>query len=85
MGGFSIYLVSEGAVRLPVYVDIQKRNKLHLQHGESLRTRLIFYLSTCHNVHIIALKRIFIMPELIINTYVSLVYELKRNWNGTDE
>jgi len=24
MGGFSIYLVSEGAVRHPVYVDIQK-------------------------------------------------------------
>ena len=24
MGGFSIYLVSEGAVRLPVYVNIQK-------------------------------------------------------------
>ena len=81
MGRFSIYLVSEGAVRLPVYVDIQKwevsfifyfhgelyvivpmkmepivssetsaiksqmpgnypkRNKLHLQHGESLRTK----------------------------------------------
>jgi len=26
-----------------------------------------------------------IMPLLIINTYVSLMYELKKNWKGTDE
>jgi len=26
-----------------------------------------------------------IMPQLIINTYVSLMYELKKNWNVTDE
>jgi len=44
---------------------------------------VIIYLSTCHTVHIIVLILIMIMP--IINTYVSLMYELKKNWKGTDE
>jgi len=26
-----------------------------------------------------------IMPQLIINTYVSLMYELKKNWKGIYE
>jgi len=43
------------------------------------------YLSTCHTVHIIVLIRFMIMPLLIINTYVSLNYELKKNWKSTDE
>ena len=41
---------------------------------------VILYLSTCHTVHIIVLILFIIMPLLIINTYVSLMYELKKNW-----
>ena len=39
---------------------------------------VILYLSTCHTVHIIVLILFMIMPKLIINTYVSLMYELKK-------
>ena len=35
-------------------------------------------MSTCHTVHIFLLILFMIMPELIINTYVSLMYELKK-------
>ena len=46
---------------------------------------VILCLSTCHTVHIIVLILFMIMSQLIINAYVSLMYELKRNWKGTDE
>jgi len=39
---------------------------------------VILYLSACHTVHINALILFMIMPYLIINTYVSLKYELKK-------
>jgi hypothetical protein len=38
---------------------------------------VILYLSTCHTVYISVLILFMIMPQLIINTYVSLMYELK--------
>jgi hypothetical protein len=38
---------------------------------------VILYFSTCHTVHIIVLTLFMIMPYLIINTYVILMYELK--------
>jgi len=41
---------------------------------------VILYLSTCHTVYISVLTLFMIMPQLIINTYVSLMYELKKNW-----
>jgi hypothetical protein len=46
---------------------------------------VILYLSTCHIVHLSVLILWMIMPELIINTYVSLMYELKKNWKGIYE
>jgi len=39
---------------------------------------VILYLSTCHTVHISVLILFMIMPQLIINTYVCLMYELKK-------
>ena len=36
-------------------------------------------------LHIIVLIPFMIMPLLIINTYVSLMYELKKYWKVTDE
>ena len=42
---------------------------------------LILYLSTCHTVHISVLILFMFIPSLIINTYVSLMYELKKNGN----
>ena len=39
---------------------------------------VILYLSTCHTVYITVLILFMIMPQLIINTYVSLKYELKK-------
>ena len=39
---------------------------------------VILYFSTCQTVHISVLILFIIMPQLIINTYVSLMYELKR-------
>jgi len=39
---------------------------------------VILYLSTCHTVHISVLILFMIMPQLIINTCVSLMYELKK-------
>ena len=39
---------------------------------------VILYLSTCHTVHISVLILFMFMPYLIINTYVSLMYELKK-------
>ena len=46
---------------------------------------VILYLSTCHTVHIIVPILFIIMSLLIINTYVSLMNELKKKWKGTDE
>jgi len=43
---------------------------------------VILYLSTCHTVYISVLILFMIMPQLIINTYVSLMYELKKNWKA---
>ena len=40
---------------------------------------VILYLSTCHTVHITVLILFMIMPQLIINTCVSLMCELKKN------
>jgi len=39
---------------------------------------VILYLSTCHTVHISVLIFFMVIPQLIINTYVSLMYELKK-------
>ena len=39
---------------------------------------VILYLSTCHTIYISVLILFMIMPLLIINTYVSLMYELKK-------
>jgi hypothetical protein len=39
---------------------------------------VILYLSTCHTVYISVLILFMIMPQLIINMYVSLMYELKK-------
>ena len=39
---------------------------------------VILYLSTCHTVYISILIIFMIMPLLNINTYVSLMYELKK-------
>jgi hypothetical protein len=36
-------------------------------------------VSTCHAVYISVLMLFVTMPQLIINTYVSLMYELKKN------
>jgi len=38
----------------------------------------ILYLSTCHTIRIIVLILFMIMPQLIINIYVSLMYEPKK-------
>ena len=42
-----------------------------------INLNVIVYLSTCHTVYIGVLILFMIMPQLIINTYVSLMYELK--------
>ena len=42
---------------------------------------VILYLSTCHTVHISVLILFMIMRYLVINTCVSLMYELKKK-NG---
>jgi len=39
---------------------------------------VILYLSTCHTIYVSVLILFMIMPQLIINTYVSLIYELKK-------
>jgi len=39
---------------------------------------VILYLSTCHTVNIIVLILFMIMPQLIINICISLMYELKK-------
>jgi hypothetical protein len=45
---------------------------------------VILYLSTCHTVYISVVILFMIMPQLIINTYVSLIYEksLRENLLG---
>jgi len=39
---------------------------------------VILYLSTCHTVYISVLILFVTMPQLIINTYAILIYELKK-------
>ena len=39
---------------------------------------VILHLSTCHTVYVSVLILFIIMPQLIINTYVSLMYKLKK-------
>ena len=39
---------------------------------------VILYLSICHNLYISVLIFFMIMPSLIINAYVSLMYEFKK-------
>ena len=39
---------------------------------------IMLYLSTCHALYISVLIPFMIMSQLIINTYVSLMYELKK-------
>jgi hypothetical protein len=39
---------------------------------------VILYLSTCHTVYISVLILFMIIPLLNINTYVSLMYEVKK-------
>ena len=46
---------------------------------------VVLYLSTCHTVYISVLILFMIMAQLIINAYVSLVYELKKNWKDIYE
>ena len=41
---------------------------------------VILYLSTCHTVYIRVFILFMIMTQLIINSYVSLMYEIKKNW-----
>ena len=48
-------------------------------------SNVILYLSTCHTIYVSVLILFMIMPQLIINTYVSLMYELKNNWKGIYE
>jgi len=45
----------------------------------NLNVHVILYLSTCHTVYISALIHFMIMPYLITNTYVSLMYKLNKN------
>ena len=69
MGGFSVCLVSEGAVRLPVYVDIQKWEVsfIFYFHGE-------LYV-VVHSIQVVKKVREFFFPmwpddESIINISV---------------
>ena len=39
---------------------------------------VILYFSKCHTIYISVLILFMIMPQLIINTCVSLMYELKK-------
>ena len=39
---------------------------------------VILYFSKCHTIYISVLILFVIIPQLIINTYVSLMYELKK-------
>ena len=51
--------------------------KISLVHWLITNLNVILYLSTCHTVYISVLIFFTIMPQLIINIYVSLMYELK--------
>jgi len=59
--------------------------KISLVHRLITNLNVILYLSTCHTLCISVLILFMIMPQLIINTYVSLMYELKKNWKGIYE
>jgi len=69
-----------------IFVNVSKNSDpdfglRKLQYAQWLITNLnvILYLSTCHNVYISILILFMIMPQLIINTYVTLMHELKKN------
>jgi len=47
-----------------------------------INLNVILYLSTCHTVYISVRILFMIMLQLIINTYVSLMYELKKIRKG---
>jgi len=53
--------------------------RISLVHWLITNLNVILYLSTCHTVYISVLILFTIMPYLIINTYVSLTYKLKKN------
>ena len=52
--------------------------KISLVQWLMTNLNVILYLSTCHTLYISVLILFMIMLELIINTYVSLTYELKK-------
>ena len=52
--------------------------KISLVHWLITNLNVILYLSTCHIVYISELIFFMIIPKLIINTYVRLMYELKK-------
>jgi len=60
-------------------VTMKSVTKISLVQGLITNLKVILYLSTCHTVYISVLILFMIMPQLIINTYVSLMYELKKN------
>ena len=43
------------------------------------------FVNMPHRIYISVLLLFMIMPQLIINTYVTLMYELKKNWKGIYE
>ena len=65
-----------GFYRLDQYFSTAGPREILLELLNNLN--VILYLSTCHNVHIVVLILFMIMPQLIINTYVSLMYKLKK-------
>ena len=53
-------------------------HKISLVQWLITNLHIILYLSKCHAIHISVIILFIIMPQLIINTYVSLMYELKK-------
>ena len=53
-------------------------NRISLVQRLITNLNVILYLSTCHTVYISVLILFMIIPQLIINTYVSLMSELKK-------
>jgi len=76
---FTYTSVSQPPVRSPVPgpgINYTGPREILLELITNLK--LILHLSTCHTVHIIVLILFMIRPQLIINTHVSLMYELKK-------
>jgi len=70
-----------GSVPVPD-IDYAQPREILLELMTNLN--VILCLSTCHTLHISVLILFMIMPQLIINTHVSLMCELTKNWKGTD-